>query len=36
MNTQQQDPNWNAGATEIQQLNHGEPDQRQSNESQQI
>ena len=29
MSTQQQDPYWNAGATEIQQLNPGGPDQRQ-------
>ena len=32
MRTQQQDPYWNAGATDIQQLNPNEPDQRQSNE----
>ena len=30
MSTQQQDPFWNAGATEIQQLNPGGPDQKQS------
>ena len=30
MCTQQQDQNWNTGSKEIQQLNTGEPDQRQS------
>ena len=34
MSTQQQDQHWNAGATEAQQLNTGEPDQRQSIKSQ--
>ena len=29
MNTQKQEQNWNTGATEIQQLNPGGPDQRQ-------
>ena len=34
MSTQQQDQHWNAGATEIQQLNIGGPDQRQNIEPQ--
>ena len=34
MSTQQQGPYWNAGATEIQQLNPGEPDHRQNIEPQ--
>ena len=34
MSIQQQDQHWNAGATEIQQLNPGGPDQRQSIELQ--
>ena len=34
MSAQQQDQHWNAGATEIQQLNPGGPDQRQSIEPQ--
>ena len=34
MSTQQQDPYWNARATEIQQLNPGGTDQRQSIELQ--
>ena len=34
MSTQQQDQYWNAGATEIQQLNPGGPNQRQSIEPQ--
>ena len=36
MSTQQQDPYWNAGATDIQQLNPNGPDQRQSIEPQPI
>ena len=36
MRTQQQDPYWNAGATDIQQLNPNGPDQRQSIEPQAI
>ena len=36
MRTQQQDPYWNAGATDIQQLNLNGPDQRQSIEHQPI
>ena len=35
MSIQEQDPYWNTGATEIQQLNPGGPDQRQSIEPQQ-
>ena len=34
MSTQQQDPYWNAGATDVQQMNPNGPDQRQSIESQ--
>ena len=36
MRTQQQDPYWNAGATDIQQLNPNGPDQRRSIELQPI
>ena len=36
MRTQQQDPYWNAGATDIQQLNPNGPDQRRSIELQLI
>ena len=36
MRTQQQDPYWNAGATDIQQFNPNGPDQRQSIEPQSI
>ena len=36
MSIQQQDPYWNAGATDIQQLNPNRPDQRQSIEPQPI
>ena len=36
MRTQQQDPYWSAGATDIQQLNPNGPDQRQSIEPQPI
>ena len=36
MSSQQQDPYWNAGATDIQQLNQNGPDQIQSIEPQPI
>ena len=34
MSAQRQDQHWNAGETEIQQMNHAGPDQRQTIENQ--